>query len=156
MRNKKNYDNLFDSICMTILFFVCLAFYLVTLWFGVINSNEGSNPIALLIFSTMFFGVILTIATFLIVKFCYGYWILSDDSIVYKQLFSKRTEIKIKEIEKVEKKLVSALVLGIYKSEAYIIYSSDRKIVILITERKKYPELEYAVAGFIKNEQKEV
>lgn len=155
MKNKKNYDNLFDSICMTILFFVFLAFYLFTLWFGVINPNEGSNPIALLIFSTMLFGVMLTIATFLIVKFCYGYWILSDDSIVCRQLFSKRTEIKIKEIEKVEKKLVSAFVLGIYQSEAYIIYSSDRKIVILIKERKKYPELEYALAGFIKNEQTE-
>ena len=35
MRNKKNYNNLFDSICMTILFFVCLVFYLVILWFGV-------------------------------------------------------------------------------------------------------------------------
>ena len=72
MRNKKNYNNLFDSICMTILFFVCLVFYLVILWFGVINPNEGTNPIASLIISTVVFGVMITITTFLIIKFCYG------------------------------------------------------------------------------------
>ena len=61
MRNKKIYNNLFDSICMTILFFVCLVFYLVVLWFGVINSNEGTDPIASLIISSVFFGVMITI-----------------------------------------------------------------------------------------------
>ena len=84
MRNKKIYNNLFDSICMTTLFFVCLVFYLVILWFGVINSNEGTNPIASLIISTVVFGVMITITTFLIIKFCYGYWILLDDSIIFK------------------------------------------------------------------------
>ena len=149
MRNKRNYNNLFDSICMTILFFVCLVFYLVVLWFGVINYNEGTNPIASLIISTILFGAMITIATFLIIKFCYGYWILFDDSIIYKKLFSKRRKIKLSEIEKVEKKIVPALVLGIYKSEAYIIYSSDTKIVILIVERKNNSDLDYELAKFI-------
>jgi len=148
MRNKKNYNNLFDSICMTILFFVCLVFYLVILWFGVINSNEGTNPIASLIISTVVFGVMITITTFLIIKFCYGYWILLDDSIIYKKLFSKRRKIKLAEINKVELKTIPALILGTYKSEAYIIHSNDIKIVILIGERKKYSELDYELAKF--------
>lgn len=90
MRNKRNYNNLFDSIFMTILFFVCLAFYLTIIWFGVIKSNEGTNPIALLIISTIVFGVMIIITTFLIIKCCYEYWILLDDSIIYKKLFSKK------------------------------------------------------------------
>lgn len=151
MRNKRNYNNLFDSICMTILFFVCLAFYLVILWFGVINSNEGTNPIAVLIISTIVFGVMITSTIFLIVKYCYEYWILLDDSIIYKKLFSKRIKMNLTEIKKVEKKIVPALVLGIYKSEAYIIHSSCRKSVILIGEKKKYSELDYALAKFIDN-----
>ena len=149
MRNKRNYNNLFDSICMTILFFVCLAFYLTIIWFGVINSNEGTNPIASLIISTIVFGIMITITIFLIIKYCYGYWILLDDSIICKKLFSKRRKMKLVEIKKVEKKTISAFILGIYKSEAYIIYSSDKKIVILIGKRKKYFELENALTKFI-------
>lgn len=154
MRNKRNYNNLFDSICMTILFFVCLVFYLVILWFGVIHSNEDTNLIALLIISTIVFSAMITVTTFLIIEFCYGYWILLDDSIIYKKLFSNRRKIKLSEIEKVEKKIVFALVLGVYKSEAYIIYSSNRKIVILIGKSKKYSELDYKLAKFI-NENRE-
>lgn len=149
MRNKKNYNNLFDSICMTILFFVCLVFYLVILWFGVINSNEGTNPIASLIISTVVFGVMITITTFLIIKFCYGYWILLDDSIIYKKLFSKRRQIKLAEINKVELKTIPALILGTYKSKAYIINSNDKKIVILLKEGKKYSELSSELTKFI-------
>ena len=149
MRNKRNYNNLFDSICMTILFFVCLAFYLTIIWFGVIHSNKGTNPIALLIISTIVFGIMITITIFLIIKYCYGYWILLDDSIICKKLFSKRRKMKLIEIKKVEKKTISAFVLGIYKSEAYIIYSSDKKIVILIGKRKKYFELDNVLTKFI-------
>ena len=149
MRNKRNYNNLFDSICMTILFFVCLAFYLTIIWFGVIHSNEGTNPIALLIISTIVFGIMITITIFLIIKYCYGYWILLDESIICKKLFSKRRKMKLIEIQKVEKKTISAFVLGIYKSEAYIIYSSDKKIVILIGKRKKYFELDNVLTKFI-------
>ena len=149
MRSKRNYNNLFDSICMTILFFVCLAFYLVIIWFGVFNFNEGTNPNATLIISSIVFGVIIFITTFLIIKFCYGYWILSDDLIIYKTLFSKKVKIKLTDIEKVEKKMVSAFVLGVYKSEAFIVYFGVRKIVILIKENKKYSELEYELTKFI-------
>ena len=57
--------------------------------------------------------------------------------------------MKLVEIKKVEKKTISAFVLGTYKSEAYIIYSSDKKIVILIGKRKKYFELENVLTKFI-------
>lgn len=149
MRNKKNYNNLFDSICMTILFFVCLVFYLVILWFSVINSNEGTDPLVSLVISTAVFGVMITITAFLIIKFCYGYWVLLDDSIIYKKLFSKRRKIKLAEINKVEQKTIPALILGIYKSEAYIIHSNNIKIVILIKDGKKYSELSSELAKFI-------
>lgn len=136
MRNKKNYNNLFDSICMTILFFAYLAIYLVMLWFGVIKPKKGTNPIASLIISTVFFGGMITITTFLIIKFCYGYWILLDDSIIYKKLFSKRRQIKLAEINKVELKTIPALILGTYKSKAYIIHSNDKKLLFYLKKVK--------------------
>ena len=149
MRNKKNFNDLFDSICMTLLFFVCLAFYLVIIWFGVINSKKGTSSIALLIISTIVFCFMITTTLILIIKCCYEYWILLVDSIISKKLFSKRRVIKLAEIEKVEKNIIPAIVLGIYKSEAYIIYSNANKIVILTDERKKYSKLEDKLAKFI-------
>lgn len=149
MRNKKIYNNLFDSICVTILFFVFLVFYLAVLWFGVINSNEGTDPISSLIISSVFFGVMITITIFLIIKFCYGYWVLLDETLIYKKIFCKRRQIKLAEINKVEQKTIPALILGTYKSEAYLIYSNDIKIVILLKQGKKYSELDYALTKFI-------
>ena len=91
----------------------------------------------------------MTLTITLIVKGCYEYWILFDDSILSKKLFSKKVIIKFTEIEKVEKKVVPALVLGMYKSEAYIIYSKVNKIVILTDERKKFPELDSQLTEFM-------
>ncbi len=151
MQNKKKFNNLFDSICMTLLLFACLAFYLVIIWFGVINSKKDTSSIALLIISTIVFCFMIVVTLILIVKCCYEYWILLDDSIISKKLFSKRRVIKLSEIEKVEKKIIPALVLGTYKSEAYIIYSNTNKIVILTDERKKHSKLELELAKFIKS-----
>lgn len=149
MENKRVYNNLFDSICMTILLFVCLAFYAIILWFGVINSKDETNHTALLIISTIIFGVMITITTLLIVKCCYKYWILLDDSIIYKKPFYKRWRIKLSDINKVEKKTIPALILGIYKSESYIIYSNDAKIVILIRKGEIYSKLSSKLTKFI-------
>jgi len=44
---------------------------------------------------------------------------------------------------------VPAIVLGLYKSEAYIVYSDIDKITILISGRKKYYELDSKLAKFI-------
>ena len=150
MINKRIYNNLFDSICMTILLFICLVWYFLILWFGVINANEKTDPIVLFIISSVFFGAMIIITTFLIIKFCYGYWVLSDDSIIFKKLFCKRIQTKLTGINKVEQKTIPALILGIYKSKAYIIHSDDIKIVILIKE-KKHPELDFLLAKFIDN-----
>ena len=148
MKNKKNYNNLLDSICITILFFVISAACLAMIWFGVINHKEGTNPIATMIFCIIFFGGMMVSIIFLILKYCYSYWILSDDSIIEKKPFSKETVIMLEEIEKVEKKIVSALILGTYRSEAYIIYSKNKKIVILISKRIN-PDLNFELAKFI-------
>ncbi len=132
---------------MVILLLVNLVFYFVMLWFGVIHAKEGTNPTATMLVSTILFGTMITTTTVLIIKFCFGYWILSDDSIISKELFSKTRRIKFCEIMKVEKKIIPAFILGLYKSNAYIIYSSVNKITILINDKKEYSELDTLING---------
>lgn len=149
MKNKKHFNNLFDSICMTLLLIGFFIFHLLMVWFGVVNRKEGTDPFATMIISTVLFGFFEVVVITFIFKYCYEYWILLDDSITSKKLFSKKVVVKFAEIEKVEKKTVSALILGVYKSEAYVIYSKINKIVILISERKKYNELDIQLNKFI-------
>lgn len=150
MKNKKIFNNLFDSVCITLLLFVCLALYFLIIFFGVIKYKDGTNPVLLLMFSSLLFGSMIIVLIVLLIKYCYSYWVISDDFIFSKKMFSKTVVIEFSKIKKVEKKIVSAFVLGTYKSSAYIIHSETEKIVILISERKNFPKLDYALANFIK------
>ena len=149
MRNKKNFNNLLDSIYITFLLFFGLALCLLSIWFGVINPGEGENPFRVLILAILFFGPIIILTFLAIIYGCYEYWVLSEDSIYSKKPFRRKVVIKLDEIDKVEKKVVKALVLGSYGREAYIVFSKNKKIVILINERKKYFDLDFEMSKFI-------
>lgn len=149
MRNKKNFNNLYDSICITIFLVLNIVFYTVAIWFSVIRPNEGTNPIAALVCFTIIFGSIILSIIIVLIKLAYSYWILLDDSIIFKKIFSKSIIIKFSEIDKVEKKKVTALILGSYKCEAYLISSGRKKICILIRKNIKDLELlEKEIAKF--------
>ena len=142
MKNKKIFNNLFDSICFGLIFIFYVIFYLFVIQFGVINHSEGTNPTAtLIICSSLFVPGMLTIAIF-IVLYCYEYWTLTDEFILHKKLFRNKTVILLKEITKVEKKTIPALKLGVYKTEAYIIYSNEKKIAVFLNKKNDYFELE--------------
>ena len=149
MKSKKNFNNLFDSICFSLLFILSIASYLIIIWFGVVNYSEGTNLTATLFISTFLFVPMIVTTVIFIVLHCYEYWILTDDFILSKKLFKKKTIICFREIKKVEKKTIPALILGLYKSEAYIIYSNDKKIVILLNKKKSYIDLDYELGKFI-------
>ena len=149
MRNKRNYNNLYESIVFTIPFFLFLAFYLLSLWLGVINFNEYNDPIVLLISSTIILGGFMAMAAFVIIKYCYAYWILLDDSIVYKKLFRKKIQIKLAEINIVEQKTIQSIIDPSFLRDAYIIYSNHIKIDILLQYGKDYSDLNSELAKFI-------
>ena len=146
MRNKRKFNNLLDSIFATIWLVIEAMMYTLLLWVGKIQ-HKGVITFLIL---TAVFGVPTIIIAFMIVKYCYEYWILSDDSIISKKLFAKRKIIKLTEIVRVEKKTVDALIFDVFKSEAYVIYSDKHTITILLNERrKKYPELDCELAEFL-------
>ena len=149
MKDKKHFNNLLDSICISLLFLVGITFYLLVIWYGVINPKEGTNPVFALITATIFFGIINISFILILFIFCYEYGILTDDSICSKKIFRRKVTIKLNEIDKVEKKEISAFVMGAYKSQAYIIHSKNKRVVVLLQERKKYNDLDQCLAPFI-------
>ena len=149
MKNKRNYIFLFESIVTTVMFFCCLVILVFIIWFGVLHPREGTNPIAtLFIGGGLFVGAAIVTAVLIITSF-YSYWTFQDDSIVIKKLFSKRKQIKLTEITKVEKTTTMSPLYGIYSLETYVIYSNDKKIEIMIREEKDYLELISVLNKFI-------
>lgn len=149
MKNKKNFNNLFHSVCSTLLLATCVALYLFSLWEGVINHKEGTDPIVTLIICTLFFGTMIIIELVLIILYGYEYWFLTDDAIYSKKPFKKKVIIKLSEIENVEKNTISTFVFGTYITEAYIICSNEEKITIFIDKEKKLTDLECVLNQFI-------
>ena len=149
MKYKRHYNNLFDSICITLLFLVGITFYMFVIWYGVINPKEGTNPVVALSTGTILFGLINISCILILVLFCYEYWVLSDESISSKKIFRRKVNINMNEIDKVEKKEIAAFVMGTYKSQAYIIYSKNKRIVVLLQEKKQFNDLDQCLAPFI-------
>ncbi len=148
MKNKRIFNNLFDSICITLLWMLIVLIMLVPYIIEFQVKATISKIDGLILWIWLWLPGIIILSIWIITK-CYEYWILTEKSICSKKIFRNKVVINLCEIEKVEKKVVSALILGTYQSEAYIIYSGNEKIVILINKRKKYYDLDNALEEFI-------
>lgn len=151
MRNKRHYNNLLDSIITFVVLLLDLSIYLLMLYYGVLHPREGTNPMVALIAGTAVFGLPSIFLLIVIIVWCFGYWFMNDKMIYSKKLFWKKKIIYLDQIEKVEKKKITAWVLGIGSSEAYIIYSGKTKITILINEKKKYKDLDDELKKYLNN-----
>lgn len=147
MKYRKNFNNLFDSICLTILISIAIILYLISLYFGVINPKVEVDAMLLLIILSSIFGIIIIGLTVLIILYCYEYWVLTDDVIYGKKLFRKKVIINLNEIKKVERKEIFALILGTYKSDSYTIYSENQRVILLVNE-KNFSDIEHELTKF--------
>lgn len=151
MKNKKNFNNLFDSIIVTLVLILGISLYLLMMYFGVLHPREGTNPIATLIVGTVYVGGLLLIGIVIFLIYCYEYWYFDDKLIFSKKILGKRKIILFDQIEKVEKKKIQSLVFGLYSSEVYVIYSAKTKITISKSSRKNYDDLDNIMKKYIDN-----
>ena len=132
----KKFNNLFDSIVISVFEIVLIVIALMT-FVGINAGYTATNrQISNIVCIIMFGSMILTVFLIIILK-CYEYWIVYDNEIQSKKLFKKKIRINKSEIKRIEKKQVPALILGMNQSEAYVIYSDSAKITILINKRNE-------------------
>lgn len=142
--NRKRYNNLKDSIAITIFLVVvviCLVLPISLTLTGRIKENL--DPKAVIIVISSLFGSMCIILLCLIIKECYGYYIIYDDKILYRNLYSKKI-IMYEDIKKVEIKEEGAFVLGTYKAEVLSIYGKKSVIKIYINKKNREEILKYA------------
>ena len=156
MKRKRLFFNLPDSIYICLLLACLVAFYSLFLWFTVLHPQENINTRFAFVIETLFFGFWIVAAIIFIVVKSFGYWMLTDHSIISKKLFRKRTEIQFTEIERVEKKKIRSFeTSGTYNNDVYIIYSKDKTIIVPLyhsekkEKKKELKELEQIVTPYL-------
>lgn len=133
----KKYNNLFDSICMTILTLLFFSAGVCCEYFGVITNDNNINKIGTSVIIITFFVLSTIVSLSLIFKFCYEKWWMEDDAICSKKLLHRPIKIKFNEIDFIDESIVPALIFDTFKSEAIIIKGKNKTITIL---KNKYVE----------------
>jgi hypothetical protein len=103
------------------------------------NMDESGRVLCKVVFSILFLPGEFIIG-WKILNHCYGFVEFGESEIVCKRLFFKKNVIKAKNISCIYKKNIKAMILGIYKSDAYVICDRDNEITVL-TNLKKDQEL---------------
>ena len=133
----KKYNNLFDSICMTILTLLFFSAAVCCEYFAVITNDNNINKIGTSFIIITFFVLSTIVSLSLIFKFCYEKWWMEDDAICSKKLLHRPIKIKFNEIDFIDESIVPALIFDTFKSEAIIIKGKNKTITIL---KNKYVE----------------
>ncbi len=136
-QNKKNYNNLMDSIVITISLVVAIILLVLPISLAVSGHVlEGTNTKALIIAMSAIFGTSSLILFYLLIRHCYGHYMIYDDRIVYRNIYSKKI-ILYCDIKKMEIKEGNALILGTYKTEMLSISDEKSIIKIYINDKNK-------------------
>lgn len=141
---KKQYNNLMDSIVITSFLVVAIIMLVLPISLAITgNVKEGTNIKAVIIAAPTIFGTISLILLYWIIRHCYGYYVIYEDRIIYRNIYSKKT-IMFCDIKKIEIKEESALILGTYKTEMLCIYDEKTVIKIFINDKNKDKILKFA------------
>ena len=131
---KRVFNNLFDSIIMVILAIIILgAFFLVVVFGGI--KNENTNKVAVYICSSLVFIPMFITAICLIILHCFEWWIIDEGYICSKKPFRRKVIIRLDEIISVNEEEIWAFILELYKTNAIVIKSQTKKIIIYLNKK---------------------
>ena len=112
------------------------AGYAILVYLCNINVVTSNNKMATIILSILVLPP-LTILAILTAFYCFDYYVISPNEIIYKKLLRKKIVISKQEVCSIEKSTVFAMIPSIYRSEAYVISNQKNKIPIFVDEKKE-------------------
>ena len=81
------------------------------------------------------------LAGYILIKYCFAYWIICEDRIVQKKLLVKPLIINKSEIVAIVNGMSEAFDYGIRYAKSYIIRSNSKEIIIIVASPKKGREI---------------
>ncbi len=132
----KGYNNLVSSVATLVLFVLFLAVSIISaLCLIPIHATVG------LIISTVMAGATI-LAGYILIKHCFSYWIIYKDKVVQKKLLAKPLIINRSEIVVIVNGTSEVFDYGGSRyQKSYIIRSSSKEIIIIVTSPKKEREI---------------
>ena len=154
MENKKKYNNLYESIIMTILFVLIVLMYIFMISQVIFNYVDPIQRNGLIIFANTFWLLLIIMGFVLIITSCFSYYTLSNNVITYKKPFRKKILINFDNVIKVETKEVKFLLFSYnvrmilpIKGIGHVI-SDDKNKIIIIKKEKVDSNLERLIFNF--------
>ena len=133
MRIKK-FNNLFDSIIVLLGELYFISGYSIMLVYGVIKNEAGNKILTCIVGSVIFIPVIIIIFIGLL-KGCFEWWEINNEYVESKKVFHKKIQIRLEEIISITEEVVPAIIFETYRTNAAIIKSRTKKIVIYLNEK---------------------
>ena len=81
------------------------------------------------------------LAGYILIKYCFSYWIIYEDRIVQKKLLVKPLIINKSEIVAIVNGTSEVFDYGIRYTKSYIIRSNSKEIIIIVASPKKGREI---------------
>lgn len=128
----KQYNNLRDSVVTLIFLVIATGFFS---WCG---AEAASTSAAAR--NAIFFMMVLVDAplVYYLITGCFEYCIIEADRVVSQKPFRKKIVIFKKDVTEIERGVVGAFILGLYKSEAYAIRSAQSEVILLVNEKNDH------------------
>ncbi len=131
----KGYNNFVSSVATLVLFVLFFAVSIVSA-LCLIPRHVTVG----LIISMVMTGVTI-LAGYILIKYCFSYWIICEDRIVQKKLLVKPLIINKSEIVAIVNGTSEVFDYGIRYTKSYIIRSNSKEIIIIVASPKKGREI---------------
>ena len=127
---KKHFNNLYDSIILTLLLVAGLFLLITSTYYFACYNGWKAALISLSLWGSMCIVVVL-----LILCFAYEYWIIYNDRIILKKMIGKPKTIFRDQITNVYKKKVPSILS--YVCDGYVVESKSTHITIILNKKNK-------------------
>ncbi len=131
----KGYNNLVSSVATLVIFVLFFAISIIS----ALCFIPRHLTVGLIISIVMMGATILTV--YILIKYCFVYWIIYKDKVVQKKLLAKPLIIDRSEIVSIVIGMSELFDYGIRYAKSYIIRSLSKEIVIIIVSPKKEEEI---------------
>ena len=140
MSSHRKFNNLKYSITCLILDILGFAAYAFFMYLFSINREAVGRDMAYIVWSALLLPP-LTIMAVLTFIYCFDYYIITPNEIMYRRLFQRKRIIRKQDVCSIEKKTIFAMIPSVYRTEAYVISDKKKKKIPIFIDEKMEAEI---------------
>ena len=140
MGSIKRFNNLLYSIICLVGILGGYAFFAVLMYSLSVSVSQPDPKFAAIVLSAVLLPP-LTIMAVLTFIYCFDYYIITPNEIIYRRLFQRKRIIRKQNVCSIEKKTIFAMIPSVYRTEAYVISDKKKKKIPIFIDEKTETEI---------------